>query len=314
MYYLKYIIFLLVSLSIFSCGDDFDNPINNLNPPPTGEIVSKDLFGEYEVLDINTKNSVHYGDVPFYSSYDAWRPIWSYDGTKFATIESVWDTTTQYYRIKNFDIVNDDTINWRIEGHKGDLTWSPDGNTIAYLGKSNINYLNTETGNIITIPFPMSVSAISWHPDGEKIILCETSYFNEFYTLSDSLKYSFYTITPYETDIENKTYVASVVKKNHYNAYDPLNLDWSLDGKMLLISRHLDEIVVFNNEYNNFQIIPDIRGHSACWSPDGKYVLYVNWIWTSIDKAHSELHLTDINGSFDYDLKKWGKSMLVDWY
>ena len=311
---IKYIFIISISVCVYGCWEEPDYPVDNLNPPLSGKIIGTDHFEELNLLDLSTKNSISY-EIADYET----RPTWSNDGAKFA-FYNYKQSSKDDDSIKIITINNNSIKSWKIDktgllGGRCDLTWSPDGNTLAYLnyldGAQNINYLNTSTGDLTKIPLPIWFTAISWNPDDDKIILCQ----GKHYYLSDSITYSFYAMAPYATDIENISPFASVTKKWYYNSSDPLHMDWSLDGNMLLISRHLDEIYVLNYIEKSFHMIPTpVRGHSACWSKDGFYVLYTNWRWVSIDNAVNDLHVTNIDGSFDYILRANYKSNLVDWY
>lgn len=316
---IKYILIILISVCLYSCWEEDENPIDKLNPPLSGKIVSVDRNDGLKVLDLTTMNSVSYGDA------NNSKPIWSYDGSEFAQSGAIKDSIEDSYlgSIKIVNIKTNSIKNWRRDSGRGYLTWSPDGNTIAYLEGGTqhsfgiisdcyINYLNTTTGEItktyMSLPDSLQVSAISWHPDGEKIAI--GAYLSLYHRYENFTQF-IYLIDPYDENIQEVSPLASIKTKS---AYKPNYLDWSLDGEKLLISDYLDDIYVLEYEEKSIQMIPYIRrGHSACWSPDGNYVLYVDWIWTGWDSAHSELHLTDINGSFDLDMKIWGESMLVDW-
>ena len=271
---------------------------------------------ELNVIEVRTMKSVAYGDAS--TNY---RPIWSYDGAKFAAFEEIDNpqSDSSYYSIKIVDTEKDIITNWRIGEDNNaavrSLTWSPDGNTIAFLQGRNIAYLNTSTGDTTVTNFSLadslSITAISWHPDGDKISLCVTYIHRNLYRgYIDSTSNSIYMICPYANNLKDLTPVVNYGLK-WYN-YFPDNLDWNFDGTMMLLSSDHYKILIMDLYEGEIKPIGYVYGNSACWSKDGNYILYQTNYWTSMSLTQGDFYITDINGSFQHLMMK-GRG-LADWH
>ena len=307
------VIFILFVVLFIGCQDNFDD---TFHPTVSGRIVNYNNSGELNVIDVSTKNSISYG-----RPYTSTRPVWSFDGTKFATFEKVDNSQpdSPYYSVKIVDAEQNTVTNWRIgedyKAAKGDLTWSPDGNTIAFLQGRNIVYLNTLNGDTTITNFSLADSlniyAIAWHPSKEKIALCVTYiHINPSGGFIDSTNNSIFLMNPYANNLENLIPIGNYGKQ--WDNYIPSHLDWNFDGSMLLLSRYEDKILIMNVEEGEIKPIPDIWGNSACWSTDGEYILFQKKHWSSMNSATDNFYITTIEGSSKYLLMKG--SGLVDWY
>jgi Tol biopolymer transport system component len=245
------------------------------------------------------------------------RPVWSHDGSKFAAIELVTSVEASdistYFEIKIVDMKDNSIAHLRIADSKyiylsGPLTWSPDGNTIAFVGnfgRTQIIYLNTQTGDTIntklSLDYDSWVTALAWHPDGKNIAVSVCTRHSGF-----KLDNNIWMIEPYNTELK--------IKVTHTSGDIIEYLDWNSDGSKFLYSysSYYSDIFIFNTDGSGNREIPNIMGLAPCWSKDGEYILYTGIGGISGSTLISGIFVTDINGSFTKLLYK--NAGYCDWY
>lgn len=144
--------------------------------------------------------------------------------------------------------------------------WSPDGNSIAYMGvqiKDNkpifqINIVTKEGGNLkrITDELDMvSYAPIDWSPDGKSI-----TYFSDDKTIKSI-----------SVDGGKPNVLTEIYKVNSHN-----ELAWSPDGKELAYTDK-SKIWILSKESGITKEVKtgvDERATKICWSPDGKKIAF----------------------------------------
>jgi WD40 repeat protein len=140
---------------------------------PDGHLMASAFYGVYcphgqrvQVWNISTGQLVqtYTGNVSYVESLS-----WSPAGTYVAS-SSVFGNT-QVWNALTGQIIYDFEDNTRCGG--GDVVWSPDGQTLAYLHCDQVRVINPFTGQLLrthTGPHDsLGLSALAWSPDGKYI-------------------------------------------------------------------------------------------------------------------------------------------------
>lgn len=300
-------IFMVMVALVMSCKEPEKELPGDIDPELAGNVVF--IKGQRIVVaDANSMSVIknHYGNALDYS-----RPVWSHDGSKFAAFvySSAEATDNSAYNLEIIiaDITDNSTEHWRIDSASGPLTWSPDGNTIAFIaqrGNNIISYLDTRNGDIIHTNLSQVsdgfITALAWHPDGNNIAV-NVSYSHYDFQMKNDIRM----IEPFDTEFKNQISLESGGIVEY--------LDWNSDGSKLLYSHSsLSRILVINSDGSGNREIPQILGHAPCWSGDGAYILYTGMAGASGSTLIFGIFATDVNGSFEKLLLK--NAGYCDWY
>ncbi len=307
----KFWFIFIISFSLVINCKDSDNELPEEVEP---ELIGNVIYMRGQSLEMAMLNSMHLKNYYGNALYQT-RPVWSHDGSRFAAIDLVNSAEASdmslSFEIKIVDISNGSITHWRIDDSKninlnGPLTWSPDGNTIAFLanrGSNKVLYLNTQTGDTIhtklSLDFDSMITALAWHPNGKNITVNVNSSHSNF-----QLDNHLWMIEPYGTKLKNQIFLTS----RNIVEY----LDWNSDGSQLLYSHINDDIFIINSDGSGQRKIPDIFGHAPCWSKDGKYVMFTGIAGTSGSTLIFGIFVTDTDGSFKKMLLK--NAGYCDWF
>ncbi len=299
-------IFIVMAALVVNCKDSDKELSEDIDLDLVGNVIF--MKGErLEMANVNSMSLAKY----YGNALNRTRPVWSHDGARFAAInqESSVEASggSAYLEIKIFDITDNSTVHWRIDSSSGTLTWSPDGNTIAFIayrGNNMIFYLNTQNGDIthttLSLKYDSWITALAWHPDGKTIAVNVSSSHYDFQQKNDIMM-----IEPYDTELKSQFSLTSGGIVEY--------LDWNSDGSKLLYSYSSNsDIFIINSDGSGNRDIPSIYGHAPCWSRDGKNILYTGIAGTSGSTLIFGIFVTDTEGSFNKLLLK--NAGYCDWY
>lgn len=315
---IKILIFLLVSGCDIGDGIDFEPNSRKVDGvsdlPLSGDII----FLKTSDTSLNMANVKSISSATQYgNALSETRPVWSNDGSKFASIDLIYSNDTSNYSVKIVDAQTGNIKN-KILGDsryitiKNQLGWSRDNRTVIMLGKNSrqntIVYMNTETGDTVQTHFNLGLntycSALAWHPK-EDIIAVNIQHW-ESYNSDNTIWF----IKPYETTFINKFQIKTC------NGSAIEHLDWNSEGTKLLYSTgsYHGDLFVVNYDGNENKVIPNIHGCAPCWSNDGKFIMYTSSAGMESPgfRIIPGLFVSDIDGSLERLLLKRAK--YSDWY
>lgn len=226
-----------------------------LTVPKHGKLINVDLDG------------VPHGE-PLNVPEGAMEPTWSPDGKKIAFARLVDDTNADVFVT---DMKSGDTVN--LTDHKaGDRlpAWSPDGNRIAFMsdrtGNNEVFIMNVDGTGLTNLTEDASIDADpAWSPDGARMAFISKRGGRRncpvFLMNSDGSQ-------PTELIVDE--------------VFAWVYPDWSPDGKRLALGGLQNgtiQLMLFDFESKTHSFITQTIGGRinsfARWSPDGRYIAYV---------------------------------------
>lgn len=191
-------------------------------------------------------------DSKIYKLTEGLWPSWSPDGKYVA-----------YKRLSGLYIIDSQGSNQKelIKGQIYDPDWSPTGGQIVFSQEDNyyknpvIKILDLDTNFVIPIA---EGKCPVWSPKGNAIAFIGAN--------------AIYTVSP---NGDNKTMV------RYRHVLEPpdrfMELSWSLDGKRILfIDRPRGNICIIDLESETLKSVQDLDAWTACWTFDGKDIIYLN--------------------------------------
>jgi len=214
----------------------------------------------------------------------------SRDGHK--VVFSRMGTKMQGYRFKLYTMNSDGTNIKELLGLEGlDAkypSWSPDGKKIAFIvqksyGKGSLYVINVDKPysslKLISNIRP-AVFSPTWSPDSQRISFVSDEYFNE--RINERWRVEKFVGNTFIIDNDG-------IGLRKLKVREPVS--WSPDGKLLLYGGVNGFYISDENQLYNYLLIPYKRPpvklffndpSFAIWSPDGKYIAYVNELWPGI--------------------------------
>jgi Tol biopolymer transport system component len=171
-------------------------------------------------------------------------------------------------------------------------SWSPDGSSIAFdsqwNGNPSIVVMNLANGNITPLnTSPVNGSQPSWSPPGDRIAFASMQ--------------GIYTITTSSTDLQQLTFVYSVVP------------EYSPDGTQIayVATEAAEDIFIINSDgTGNYRITTSAENDFVpSWSPDGNRLVYEGTV-SGID----QICVIDTNGTDYQQLTRVGVNTGPAWY
>ena len=194
------------------------------------------------------------------------QPAWSPDGAKLA------------FQVENFNVspfaaeisvINADgsgllKIANNVWISNTNITWSPSGDQIAYIGNSPslnvdgiraVHIANTDGSGSYRLPgSPSFLSSVDWSPDGRKFVYSDE---NEIFVM--------------DADASNQTKLTTVQQTPDGATHDVGPL-WSPDGSRILFTRVTNNsktTYLMNADGSNVRKLFNFQAFSPSWSPDG---------------------------------------------
>ncbi len=217
-----------------------------------------------------------------------WQLAWSPDGTKVA-----YDRYGEgYIEVTTLDRES----SYRLDAYSqaGDLDWSPDGESIAFLNNTGsddedgLAAVNTDGTGLRTIASESEdligwpILGLDWSPDGKRILFQST--------VPSGAGVALYTVKPDGTGLTQifGNYVVREIPETSLLHWDEPT--YSPDGRRIAFvnnsTSHKDpdrrsQIFVMNANGRNIQQVTSEPGEKflASWSPDGEHLLYENVLY-----------------------------------
>lgn len=288
---------LLMAPSVFTLSPNNSLTPNALAQAPTlranGKIAyTSNRDGNLEIYAMNADgtNQTRLTNNPGVDDHPAFSP----DGRKIAFLSQ---NSSGAYTIKlmnadgtnQTDLTSIDHDNYQYPWHGTEsLSWSPDGNRIAFEEGGEIYIIKIDGSNRTNLTnHPAFDYEPSWSPDGARIIFAST---RVFFTLLHTMK----------TDGSD---VGALPSDGDFWDQSP---DWSPNGNKIVFVAHHDEdlpiIYTANADGANRQIFDRYTCNPVCsqhrnkpkWSPDGMKIVFHSWDFSSDD---AEIYVKNVDGS-----------------
>ena len=198
---------------------------------------------------------------------NAWKPVWSPDGSKLAFQFSV--SPSSDISIINADGTGLTKVVNNAAGFRKNMSWSPNGKQIAYIGTSDlvdpntagaINIVNIDGSGSYRLPgSPGFLDSVDWSPDGSKFVYSNGAVIS--------------VINVDGTGIAQLT----TVQMTDDGATHDTEPHWSPDGTRIIFTRstiNSHAIYTMNADGSNIARLFNFGGLQADWSPDGLSVVF----------------------------------------
>ena len=231
---------------------------SNRNPAPSGIFTVKPDLSDEQLFPNST--------------FVAFRPVWSPDGTKLA-FQSVNHSGNS--PATEISVVNADgtgllkLVNNVWDASPGSVSWSPNGSQIAYIGISPspnvldgiraIHITNTDGSGTYRLPgSPSFLTSVDWSPDGTKFVYATD---REIFVMN--------------ADGTGQTQLTTVQQTADGPTSDTTP-QWSPDGTRILLGRvtnNFRTVHLMNADGSNLRKLFNFPATAAAWSGDGLSVV-----------------------------------------
>lgn len=311
---------LLICLFSFGCeksantDQERDEISQEVRKSLEGEILFSRINSIYKV----TAKSGGTGTLIGTKNYEPVGQKWSPDGSKMAYIKFIELGNDCFLVITDQNGINQHE--WLLGTFSSlsplrDLTWSPDGTTIAVLSNNKIIYVKIVSGNLTTyqlVPKPgFGFSSLAWWPKGNKIAVSEGR--ESLFSSEDGNQY-IWMLEAYEKD-PHQAPSQLLVKNTDPSILTIEYLDWSMDGTMLTYSGSgTGSIYIVQSDGTGNQKITSkhpfehyaVHGFAPCWMSNNEQIIYVGVSGVSGSSLILGLFVTDIHGTYNVDLQITG--------
>lgn len=310
-------VLLLLTLFSVGCemtGNDTDEERDKISREVKTSLEGEILFSKDNSIYKTTAKSGGLGILISTLAYNGVRQKWSPDGSMFAYIRITAIENDRYLVICNKDGVR--LHEWLFGTYNTlislrDITWSPDGKTIAVLASNKIIYIDVAMGKLTTTqlyPNPgFTFWSAAWWPKGNKIAISEG---REGLLFSEDGNQYIWMLEAYGND-PHKDPTNLLVKNSDPSMLSINYLDWSKDGKMLTYSGYSKgSIYIVNSDGTGNQKIiskhpfenKTVYGFAPCWMSNNKQIIFVGVTGVSGSTLVLGLFVTDINGTYNIDI------------
>lgn len=309
-------VLLLITLFFFGCekSSNTDQEREEISQEVRKLLVGEILFSKNNSIFKATAKSGGPGKLMGTKVYEGVRQKWSSDGSRIAYIKITELVNDCFLVISdNNGMIQHEWLlgTFSSLSSLSDLTWSPDGTTIAVLASNKIIYVNVASGNLTTthlIPTPgFAFSSLAWWPKGNKIAISEGRW--HLYSSEDGNQ-NIWMLEAYEKD-PHKAPSHLLVTNSDPSLTNIKHLDWSMDGTMLTYSGSgTGSIYIVHSDGTGNQEITvkhpfegkAVRGFAPCWMSNNKQIIYIGITGSSGWTLNLGLFVTDIHGTYNVDI------------
>jgi Tol biopolymer transport system component len=298
----------LYFLSVLSCSDETEDDKNN--GIDEAKVIAE-LNGE--VIYVSDNKDLHKKNLGgldiFLGKNTQTQPKWSADGSWIAclTLDLTNNVSTWYLKIYDQDgkelynfLLGPTTTLGNLQG----LSWSRDSKFVAVLATNRIYYVNATSGEInevqMTVNPGFTYAAIAWNPSDNKIALAEN--YSTIWERKE-VNYNIWVFDAYNTHPHDNPDNLIFSGKDQ-NISTVSYMDWSGDGSKIVCSggSTYDYINIINADGSGNRKIKS-RGMAPCWMSNNRQIIYTGVTNVVNTRLIFGLFVTDIDGSYDIDLK-----------
>ena len=210
-------------------------------------------------------------------------PVWSHDGTKIAvTSGTIVHSWTSEIFVLDVSTGKTKSIMYADNGSVTAISWSPDDSQILLSSENGGDWREgiwtIDADGKSSPEFLTSGYDAAWSPDGKSIALFSLSQENSYW----NVELSIFDVKDQAKDVIFKETEVTVVVGN---------LDWSPNGEEIIFHigqpgvGNIDLYIVKVENGESTKITNEAENYSPSWSPDGKFIVYLNDLGKGYDST-----------------------------
>jgi TolB protein len=180
------------------------------------------------------------------------------------------------------------------------LTWSKDGNKVAYSSRTRIYIVNSDGSNYqrLLVSYPKTIMHPDWSPDGSKLVFHSSwggdDWKNDIYIMDLS---AWDGVSSGPSSPDDSRITALTTDGNNYSPGHRFPT-WSPDGSQIAFVAG-STLSIMNSDGSNVTSLNVSVGEGISWSPDGSKLLYAT---PQQGGANTQIRVINVDGSEDTDL------------